>query len=76
MADWLRAYTAGAAYAGGQENERGSISAGLRADLVILATDPGSAGGYSVDETWISGTRVWRSVSDPDGPDRRGVAGA
>ena len=31
---WLRAYTAGAAYAGVQEHERGTITPGKRADLL------------------------------------------
>ena len=33
---WLHAYTAGAAFAGGQEHERGRIAPGLVADLVVL----------------------------------------
>ncbi|MFM8303088.1 MAG: amidohydrolase family protein, partial [Actinomycetota bacterium] len=34
--DWLAAYTSGAAYAGGQEDERGSLTPGKLADLVVL----------------------------------------
>lgn len=34
--DWLRAWTVGSAFAGGQEHERGSLTAGKRADLVLL----------------------------------------
>lgn len=39
---WLWFYTAGSAYAGGQEHERGMLKKGLVADLVILkgALDP------------------------------------
>ena len=33
---WLYAYTSGAAYAGGQEHERGRLAPGLQADLVVL----------------------------------------
>ena len=55
---WLHAYTAGAAYAGGQEHERGSIAPGLRADLVVLdgALDPLDP--PVVAETWVAGERV------------------
>jgi predicted amidohydrolase YtcJ len=60
--DWLRAYTAGAAYAGGQEHERGRLVPGLRADLVVLDGATGAA--FDADdpprvvETWVSGARV------------------
>lgn len=57
--DWLRAYTAGAAYAGGQEHERGRLVPGLRADLVVLdgALDPEHP--PTVGETWVAGERVY-----------------
>ena len=57
--DWLRAYTAGAAYAGGQEHERGRLAPGLRADLVILdgALDPEHP--PTVGETWVGGERLY-----------------
>jgi hypothetical protein len=53
---WLEAYTAGAAYAGGHEDERGRLAPGLRADLVVLdlASSPAS-----VVETWVAGHRVF-----------------
>lgn len=56
--DWLRAYTAGAAYAGGQEAERGTLAPGLRADLVVLdgALDP--ADPPSIAEVWVEGRLV------------------
>ncbi|MBY0278913.1 amidohydrolase [Candidatus Binatia bacterium] len=59
--DWLRAYTAGAAYAGGQEHERGRLVPGLRADLVILdgALDPEHP--PTVHETWVAGARAYAS---------------
>jgi predicted amidohydrolase YtcJ len=53
--DWLEAYTAGAAYAGGQEDERGRLAPGLRADLVVLDLD---ADPMQVVETWVAGERV------------------
>jgi predicted amidohydrolase YtcJ len=56
---WLRAYTAGAAYAGGQESERGTLEVGRRADLVILdgplVADPLP----SVAQTWVGGRLVF-----------------
>jgi len=55
---WLRAYTAGAAYAGGQEAERGSITPGKRADLVILDGPLGDGDTPVVAETWVAGRRV------------------
>jgi predicted amidohydrolase YtcJ len=54
--DWLAAYTRGAAHAGGQERERGSITPGKRADFVVL--DHAEVGAQ-VLETWIGGTRVF-----------------
>lgn len=57
--DWLRAYTAGAAYAGGQEGERGSLTPGKRADLVVIdgPLDPHAV--PKVAETWVAGERVY-----------------
>jgi hypothetical protein len=57
---WLWIYTAGSAYAGGQENERGMLKEGLVADLVILegALDPLNP--PVVDETWKDGRVVYR----------------
>lgn len=58
---WLEAYTAGAAFAGRQESERGRLAKGLRADLVLLAgaLDPDNP--PRVDETWVAGRRVFAS---------------
>jgi predicted amidohydrolase YtcJ len=55
--DWLRAYTSGAAIAGGQEAERGRLAAGLRADLVVLDGD-------RVAETWVAGEPVFVAGRD------------
>jgi len=57
VADWLRAYTAGAAFAGGQEHERGSLRPGLRADLVELAPTSTGAAPFRGTATWIDGRR-------------------
>lgn len=52
---WLEAYTAGAALAGGQETERGSITPGKLADLVVLdRADTGAR----VLQTWKRGVLV------------------
>jgi predicted amidohydrolase YtcJ len=61
--EWLRMYTAGGAWAGGQENERGMLKKGLVADLVILegALDPRNP--PVVDETWKDGRMVYRHQS-------------
>ena len=58
--DWLAAYTRGAAFAGGQEQERGSLTPGTRADLVVL--DRADAGAV-VEATWIGGECVFRARS-------------
>jgi predicted amidohydrolase YtcJ len=52
---WLRAYTAGAAYAGGQEAERGTLAPGLVADMVVLdgPLDPDRP--PTVAQTWVAG---------------------
>lgn len=56
--DWLRAYTAGAALAGGQEHERGSLTPGKRADLVVLEGGVDPSAPPRVVETWVAGERV------------------
>jgi len=53
--DWLRAYTTGAAYAGGQEHERGTLTPGKRADLVMLEGTLDAAHPPRVSETWVDG---------------------
>lgn len=57
--EWLRAYTSGAAFAGGQKHERGRLAAGLRADLVVLAGALDPEDPPRVSETWIGGRRVF-----------------
>ncbi|MFZ4585604.1 MAG: amidohydrolase [Acidimicrobiia bacterium] len=59
LEDWLYAFTAGAAYAGGQEHERGRLAPGLRADLVVLDGDLDPTNPPSVAQTWVGGTRVY-----------------
>jgi predicted amidohydrolase YtcJ len=57
--DWLHAYTAGAAFAGGQEDERGRLAPGLQADLVVLDGPLDARRPPTVDETWVAGARVF-----------------
>ncbi len=62
--DWLRAYTSGAAWAGGQEHERGRLAPGLQADLVVLDGELDAANPPRVVETWVAGERAWSAFSD------------
>jgi predicted amidohydrolase YtcJ len=57
--EWLGAYTAGAAYAGGQEHERGSLTPGKRADLVILDGPLDAENPPRVAQTWVGGRLVY-----------------
>lgn len=59
--EWLRIYTAGGAWAGGQENERGMLKPGLVADLVILEGELDPAHLPRVAETWRNGEPVYRA---------------
>jgi hypothetical protein len=57
--EWLRLYSAGAAYAGGQEHERGTLTPGKRADLVVLSGSLDPDHPPLVAETWVAGERVF-----------------
>ncbi len=59
--DWLWAYTAGAAYAGGQEAERGALVPGLQADFVVLEGELDPDHPPSVAETWVAGRLVYQA---------------
>lgn len=59
LSEWIRAYTAGSAWAGGQEHERGKLAPGLRADFVVLDTDLNSSSPPRVAETWVAGRQGW-----------------
>jgi predicted amidohydrolase YtcJ len=56
--DWMRAWTIGAAHAGGQEHERGSLTPGKRADLVVVEGPLDGTATPQVGETWVAGRRV------------------
>jgi predicted amidohydrolase YtcJ len=60
FADALRLYTTGAAFAAGEEREKGSLSPGKLADLVVLGDDPARVGGEElasvpVELTFVGG---------------------
>jgi predicted amidohydrolase YtcJ len=59
--EWLRAYTAGAAYAGAQEHERGSLTRGKRADLVVLVGDLDPEHPPRVAQTWVDGALAYEA---------------
>jgi predicted amidohydrolase YtcJ len=65
---WLHAYTAGAAFAGGQEYERGKLAPGFRADLVVLSGAPDAERPPRVDQTWVAGELVFTAPEAVDGP--------
>lgn len=76
----LAAYTADAAYAGFAESRFGRLAPGLRADFVLVDTDPLNATparirATKVLETWIGGGRVWTAEGGTQaaggGTDRR-----
>ena len=65
----VEAYTAGSAYAEFQEKEKGSISAGKLADMVILSDDifsinPTKIRDVKVLKTFVGGKIVWQSPSN------------
>jgi predicted amidohydrolase YtcJ len=69
LADALRAYTWGAAYAGFAEQRFGNLAPGQRADFLILDKDielarPAELPATQIVETWISGRRVTRKESE------------
>lgn len=64
VAEAIRGYTSGAAYAAGDENHLGKIKAGFAADFVILNQDPfaippDELANVTVKETYVAGVRVW-----------------
>jgi predicted amidohydrolase YtcJ len=66
----LRAYTAGGAWASGEEDRLGRIRRGGLADFVILAEDPlalppEKLAGVGVRATYVAGRRVWPAGGAP-----------
>ena len=69
----IRAYTAGGAYAGFEEDRLGRLREGLLADFVVLSGDPrrGRAiRGLAVEATVVAGRRVYRRPRRPGRADR------
>lgn len=67
----LAAYTADAAYAGFAEGKFGRLAPGLRADFILVDTDPLVANpvqlrATKVLETWIGGGKVWSAEKGPE----------
>ncbi len=65
-AEALRGFTADAAYAGFDENEVGQLKPGLRADFVVLASDPLAVPASQLDDlqvesTWVDGKPAYRA---------------
>lgn len=54
----LRAYTTHAAWAAGQERQRGSIAAGMFADFVLLDADPTTVPGSAIGDIDVRATFV------------------
>lgn len=57
--DWLTAWTAGAARAGGQADERGRLAPDLQADLVVLDGPLDPRRPPQVAETWVAGRSAY-----------------
>ncbi len=57
--EWIAAYTRGAAFAGGQEWERGTLSVGKRADMVVLDGPLDAFRPPRVHQTWVVGKLVY-----------------
>lgn len=66
----LAGYTSRAAFAGFAESRFGRLAPGLRADFILVDTDPMTASPAEIRktrvlETWVGGGKVW-DASDPD----------
>jgi len=61
---WLWIYTAGSAYAGGLEKERGMLKKGLIADMVVLKGDLDPENPPVVTETWKAGQKAYPKSKD------------
>jgi len=66
VAETVSAYTMGSAYAEFQDQEKGSITVGKLADMVILSNDifsipPDKIKDVKVTKTFVGGKLVWDS---------------
>ncbi|MBB3861390.1 hypothetical protein GGQ88_002674 [Novosphingobium hassiacum] len=67
----LAGYTTGAAYAAFAETKFGRLAPGLRADFILVDTDPLTASpaqirATRVVETWVNGGRIWSAEEKPE----------
>ncbi len=70
LAEGLRCYTTGSAYAEGAEREKGTLAPGMRADFVVLSenplqVDPREIGRIRVLRTFVGGREVYRNPEIP-----------
>jgi predicted amidohydrolase YtcJ len=70
VAEAVEAYTMGSAYAEFQEKEKGSITSGKLADMVVLSDDIFSIDaakirGVKVLKTIVGGKTVWDAAAEP-----------
>jgi hypothetical protein len=64
----LEAYTIGSAYASRHEDLKGTLQAGMLADLIVLSNNPlevpaDRIGSIRVIQTWMNGKIVFRGTS-------------
>jgi predicted amidohydrolase YtcJ len=69
VAEAVEAYTMGSAYAEFQENDKGSITPGKLADMVLLSDDvftidPAKIRDVRIMTTWVGGKKVWDAVEN------------
>jgi len=64
----LRAYTSGAAYAGFEEREKGTLGTGRLADFVVLSADPLSLSAQEIEKIEVRTTVVGGRVVYPAAP--------
>jgi len=69
LSEAVEAYTMGSAYAEFQEKEKGSITTGKLADMVLLSDDifeidPAKIGDVEVDMTMVGGKIVWQRQAE------------
>ena len=70
MAEAIEAYTLGSAYAEFQEKDKGSITPGKLADMVLLSHDiftiePAKIRDVRVLKTFVGGKMVWDGGEEP-----------
>jgi predicted amidohydrolase YtcJ len=69
VAEAVEAYTMGSAYAEFQENDKGSITPGKLADMVLLSDDvftidPAKIRDVRIMTTWVGGKKVWDAIEN------------